>query len=121
VAQRDARELRRGHRPELLDERPPLVVAGPAHPEPADRALAAAEHAPRLGLHAVEQRADGDLWHGDGEDALAAKAAAELARAARVRHEAVRLDAEGGIARLEDLDRRVAAVAVDRDDHVVAV
>ena len=88
VAQGHAGELRRRHRPELLDERPPLVLPGAAHPEPADRALAAAEHAPRLGLHPVQQRAHGHLGHGHGEDPLAAEAAAELARAAGVRRRA---------------------------------
>ena len=37
-------------------------------------AVAAAEHAPRVGFHAVQQRADGDIGH-DGEDALAAESA----------------------------------------------
>src|SRR5262245_26115847 len=50
--QRHAGELRRRHRPELLDKRAPLAAAA-AHPQAADRTLAAAEHAPRLGLHAV--------------------------------------------------------------------
>src|SRR5207244_9963453 len=41
-AEGDTGELRRRDRPELLHERPPFLVAGPAAPDPADPADAAA-------------------------------------------------------------------------------
>jgi len=76
---RHTRELRRRHRAKLLDEGPPRRSAAAPHPEPTDGALTAAEDTPRLGLHPVQQRADGHFRHGDREHPLAAEPAAELA------------------------------------------
>src|SRR5262249_32040322 len=121
LAERDSGELGRGERPELLDEGSPAGLPGAPSPEPADRTTTPADHAPRLGLHPVEERADRHLGHRDDEDALAAEPAPELAGPARVRYQAVGVDAEGGVASLEHLDRRVATVPVDHHDHDVTV
>ena len=80
----------------------------------------AVEESPAGDLGAVEEAAQGDLVGDHLQGARGGETAAMLARAAGVGHQAVLQVAEG-IAPLEDLDRRVAAVGVPRDLAVVAV
>ena len=55
------------------------------------------------------------------KDALPAESAAPLAGAPRIGQQPVLLDQERRVAGFEDFDRRVAAIAVDGHDHVVAI
>ena len=106
--------------PKASEKRAEVVVAVPLDEDAAAGAFLAAEDAGTVRLGPVEEGVDDDLRRGDAEDARAGETAAVLAGAAGVGAQGVALDDEG-VLRLQDLDRRVAAVAVVRAEDAVAV